>query len=386
MRVAAIYLASRGVTTALLVLAGLLAPEGSRFGPAAGLPTLVQAWDAQYYLRIATEGYPSILPLTDAGEVAHNAWAFMPVYPWLAGAVGAPFGSWAVGAVLISLVAGYVSCLLMRRLLVAVVGETAALWSVAFFASAPVAAMFQVAYAETLFLALLLWGLLCLQKREYGWIYVIIPVMAYVRPGILAFALALAALGAWRFAHRRARGVRRHELVHLGALSALAAGLGFSWPLIAAAVTGRVDAYLQTELSWRRLWMGDEGAFVPFEGWFQAGFYWFEQWGLTPGWAPVAIVCAVALVVLVLPFEPHVRRLGVEVRIWAASYLIYLLAVFLPQSSLFRLLFPLAPLWGALAQPRSLAWRLGVLAACLAGQAWWIWNVYGLGTEFWHIP
>ena len=85
-------------------------------------------------------------------------------------------------------------------------------------------------------------------------------------------------------------------------------------------------------------------------------------------------------------FEPHVRRLGVEIRLWTASYLLYLLAVFLPQSSLFRLLLPLTPLTGALAQPRSTAWRIGVLIACLVGQWWWIWNVYGLGTEFWHIP
>jgi hypothetical protein len=60
--------------------------------------------------------------------------------------------------------------------------------------------------------------------------------------------------------------------------------------------------------------------------------------------------------------------------------------VFLPQSSVFRLLFPLSPLWGAVALPRSRVWRLGVLAACLVGQWWWIWNMYGLGTEFWHIP
>ena len=59
------------------------------------------------------------------------------------------------------------------------------------------------------------------------------------------------------------------------------------------------------------------------------------------------------------------KRLGVEVRLWGASYLVYLLAVFFPQSSIFRLLVPLSPLWGAVALPRSTAWRVGVLAACL---------------------
>jgi hypothetical protein len=81
-----------------------------------------------------------------------------------------------------------------------------------------------------------------------------------------------------------------------------------------------------------------------------------------------------------------VRRVGVEVRLWCASYLVYLLAVFFPQSSIFRLLFPLSPLWGAVAVPRSRAWRVGVLVCCLVGQWWWIYNMYGLADTYWRIP
>ncbi len=367
-------------------MAGLLSPPGSRFGPFASMPTLVLAWDAQWYQRIAVEGYPAHLPLTDAGDVAHNAWAFMPVYPWLAAATGTLLGSWAAGGVLIALVAGYFCCLVLRQSLVKSVGESASLWAVAFFASAPLAAMFQVAYAETLFLLLIMLGIVCLQRRAYRWLYLIVPVMAFVRPGVLAFALTLGCLGMWRWCKRRSVRLQKHELAHLAALTLISAALGFSWSVIAGAVTGQPDAYLQTELSWRRLWMGDDGGFVPFEGWFQAGDYWFREWGLDPGWAPGVVVLSVVVSGLLLRYEPHLQRLGVEIRVWAASYLIYLLAVFLPQSSLLRLLFPLAPLWGAVAQPRSLAWRISVLIACLAWQAWWIWNVYGLGDQFWHIP
>ena len=80
------------------------------------------------------------------------------------------------------------------------------------------------------------------------------------------------------------------------------------------------------------------------------------------------------------------KRLGIELRLWSASYLVYLLLVFFPQSSIFRLLVPLSPLWGALAVPPSRAWRTGVLAASLLGQWWWIYNMYGLGNTFWQIP
>ncbi|HWI32221.1 MAG TPA: hypothetical protein VNT50_12075 [Microbacterium sp.] len=386
LRVGVIYLASRLVTTGFLLLAGALSPPGSRFGPGAGIPTYVLAWDAQWYQRIAAEGYPTVLPLTDAGDVAHNAWAFMPLYPWLSSALGAALGSWGAGAVLIAFAAGYACCIVLRRMLVAKVGEAASLWAVAFFASAPLGAMFQVAYPETLFLLLIMLGIVGLQRRRYGWLYALVPAMAFLRPGVLAFALMLGFFGIGRWISRRREPLRKHEPVHIVALAALATALGLSWPVIAGWVTGRSDAYLQTELSWRRLWMGDEGEFVPFEGWLQAADYWFREWGLDPVWALGAIIVGVAATAALLLFEPHVRRLGMEIRLWAASYLLYLLAVFLPQSSVFRLLFPLSPLWGALAQPRSTTWRVAVLVACLVGQGWWIWNVYGLGNQFWHIP
>ena len=385
-RIAAIYLASRVITTAFFLLAAGLSPAGSRFGPGAGLATYAVAWDAQHYQRIAAEGYPIDLPLTDAGDVAQNAWAFMPFYPWAAQATGWLLGSWTAGAVALSLVAGYLCCLVLRSILKPAIGETASLWAVAFFASAPLAAMFQVAYAEAPFLLLVLLGIRCLQRRKYGWLYAILPAMAFTRPGVLAFALCLGLFGIRRWLTRAQEPLVRREAVHIVALGALATTLGLSWPVIAGVVTGRPDAYLATELSWRRLWVGDDGGFVPFEGWPQAADYWFRSWGLDPLWGLVGLVAVAVAVGAALAFSPQVVRLGPEIRLWAASYLIYLLAVFLPQSSVFRLLFPLSPLWGAVALPRSRAWRLGVLAACLVGQWWWIWNMYGLGTEFWQIP
>ena len=45
-----------------------------------------------------------------------------------------------------------------------------------------------------------------------------------------------------------------------------------------------------------------------------------------------------------------------------------------------------APLWGAVAMPRSAWWRGSVLALCLIGQWWWIFNMYALGNTYWQIP
>jgi hypothetical protein len=159
---------------------------------------------------------------------------------------------------------------------------------------------------------------------------------------------------------------------------------GFGWSLVAAVVTGVPDAYFQTELAWRALWMG-RGEFALFTPWFFAGDFWFDRvlhWGPVAG--PVAVVLLVAAFAASL-FLPSVRRLGAVVRLWLASYALYLLTVFFPQSSLFRLLMPMAPVAGALV-PRSLPGRIGLLTASVALQALWLWCVDGQAQVYWSVP
>ena len=152
-------------------------------------------------------------------------------------------------------------------------------------------------------------------------------------------------------------------------------------------VTGDGGAYLATELSWRRNWIPGEAVFFPFEGFLSATAFWFGTvWGLPIELGYAVLAASLLAVAAILVFVPHVRRLGVEVRLWSASYLVYLLLVFFPQSSIFRLLLPLSPLWGAFAVPRSRLWRIGVLVACLLGQWWWIYNMYALGNHTWQVP
>lgn len=387
LRVAVIYLGARVVTTVFLIIAASLSTSFSRFGAGAGLIDFVLGWDAQWYWLVAENGYPTELPLTDAGDVAENAWAFMPVFAYAAKGIGLLLGSWGAGALLLSLGAGYLACLVLHRLLRDRIGDSAALWAVVFFAAGPIAAMFQVGYAETLFLLLLFLALDMTERRKYTWLYLLIPAMAFTRPGVLAFALYLGLHGVVRWVRRRDDPLAGREIAHILALGALATVCGFAWQVIAGIATGDPGAYLATELAWRQHWItgGVEG-FIPFEGWIQASQFWFGLWGLPQWWGPIALVLLVAGAGAVLLLSPQVRALGVDLRLWSASYLLYLLAVFFPQSSTFRLLLPLSPLWGAVAVPRSRLWRLGVLAACLVGQWVWIYHVYGLGNTFWQVP
>lgn len=386
-RIAVVYVAARLVTTGFFLAAAAMSGPGSRYGVSPSLGELALGWDAQWYWYAAVNGYPTQLPLTPQGGVAENAWAFLPVFPSLAAGLGTLLGSWAAGAVVISLLSGFVASVVLHRLLRDRIGDSAAMWAVAFFACGPLAAMFQVGYAESLFLLLLFLALRCVQRRRWGWLYVLVPVMGFTRPGILAFALFLGLYGVHRFVRRRVEPLPLRDVAHLVGVAAVAVVVGFAWQVIAGVVTGDSGAYLATELAWRRNWIGDStGSFIPVDGWVQAAGFWFTQWGLGPVAGYVALVLLVLGTAAVLLFAPQVKRLGVELRLWSASYLIYLLLVFFPQSSIFRLLLPISPLWGALAVPPSRAWRLAVLAAALLGQWWWIYNMYGLGNTYWQIP
>lgn len=382
-----VYVAARVVTTGMFAVGTQLSGPNSRFGVNAGIGDFVLAWDAQWYWYIALHGYPTQLPLTPDGAVAENSWAFMPLYPWIAQIVGFPFGSWGVGAMIVSLVSGYVACLVMYRMMARKIGRTAALWSAVFLAAGPLGALFQIGYAEALFMVFLLLALDGLIRRRYGRIYILIPLMGFSRPGELAFALLLGLVLVMRWLRRRSDPLHGREAAHFFALGALGVVVGFAWQIIAAVAAGRPDAYLATELAWRRNWIrGSAGDFFPFEGWITAAQMWFRIWHLPQWLGLVVLVLLVIAAVAMLLFGPRVRRLGPEIRLWSASYLLYLLAVFFPQSSTLRLLFPLSPLWGALAIPRAKGFRWGVLVVCLILQWLWIYNVFAMGNTFWRVP
>lgn len=384
--VALVYFAGRVVTTLFFWLAAELSGPSSRFGSEATVGSLAMGWDSQWYWVIAASGYPSELPLNDSGQVAENAWAFMPLYPWVSNAVGALLGGYPAGAIAVSVVAGYAASVVLFALLRGHLGDGAALWAVVFFSNGPLAALFQMGYAEALFLVWLLCALLALTRRAFWWLYPLIVLMGYTRPGVLAFALLMGLYGIHRWLGRRRNPLPAGHIAHILACGALATIVGFSWQAFAAIATGDPAAYLETELAWRRSWVGEEEGFIPLSGFVTAASMWFGLWGL-PGWlGPVALAALVAGAAVALVRLPHVRALGPEVRLWATSYIVYLLAVFFPQSSIFRLLLPLAPVAGAFAVPTSRWWRAGVLVAGLAGQWLWIHQMLALGDTYFRIP
>jgi len=338
-----LWLASRAVSTVLLATVYLVATaNGWPFASYRREPsffTFSGSWDASFYRIIAEHGYPTTLPLDDAGHVAPNAWAFLPVFPALVRAV-MPLtgGSFWVAGVLVSALAGAGACVLLYRLVLALGCSHRARWATALFAFAPTGFLLQVAYAESTFLLLLFGALLALVRRRYWLVAPLGLVAAFTKPGVLALAVALAVHLVVRWVQER-RALPARDAVAIVVSGLVVAAAGLAWPVIASAVTGRPNAYLDTELSW---WVGFVGRqhFAPLTPWFTMAGTWLGPLG-------IALVVVVLAGAVWFWWRRDVRALGVDVWAFTASYGLYLVAVFLPQQSLPRLLMPMAPLLGS---------------------------------------
>ncbi|WP_105035553.1 glycosyltransferase family 39 protein [Cryobacterium aureum] len=332
--------------------------------------TFSGSWDSSFYRQIALHGYPTELPTDASGNVEPNAWAFLPVFPWLGRGVAALTGlDFYVAGVLVATLFGALAALALYRLLEPRVGHYSALWAVALFCFGPLSFILQVAYAESLLLFLVFASLWTMMPRHYLLMIPFAAVAAFTRPGVLALSLALALVLLLRWRERELFPWRQRFAIVAAGLSIAAAGL--AWPLVAGAVTGVHDAYLATELSW---WTGFVGRveFVPLTPWFlMAGRY-----------LGVAGIVLVLLLVAGCGWwlsRRALHPLRPEVVAYSASYGLYLVAVFLPQQSLFRLLLPLAPLLGEPAIARSRPLRRGLLVGSIALQPVAIWLLWFIG-------
>lgn len=385
-RVGAVYLASRAVTTILLLV--LAAVQGASQWTQAhpGYFDFATIWDARWYQLISIAGYPAHLPVDAHGAVLQNAWAFLPAYPYLINAVvfltRLP---WSVAAVLISAAFGLGAALVFYRMLRRTLDARTSLFAIVLFCAGPVSPLFQLAYAESMYLFFLVLALDLLVRRRYLWLLPVITVMAFTRPSGLAFALLMGLYLLYRWAVRRRDPFPWRERVVVAAVTAFSVAAGFAWSTIAAVVTGNLQAYTDTELSWRTGYIGAT-RLQPFASWIEGAHWWFVLWLGLPAWLGyLTLAVVIALFALVL-FFPAVRRLGVENRLWLASYGIYLLAVFFPQSSTFRILMPMFPLAGALAQPRSRVYRVGLVVLMIAAQLGWLLLCWGVDGADWSPP
>lgn len=337
-------------------------------------------WDGQWYARIAEEGYPTALPLTQAGLVAQNEWAFYPLFPMAARVVmtltGWPF---AVAGTLLATALGYGAAVVIAGLLREKVGSAGALGAVALWAGFPAAPVLQVAYTESLALLLLGGVLWLLIRRRWLWAAALALLTGLARP--IALPLGLVALVAviQRVRRRDAEPITAAETAGMVSSLAACAASGLIWPVLVWARTGQRDGYPATMSAWRG---GEQVAlFTPTID--------VVQLVLGPSRGPWLLAGAAALLFLAV-LGPWAAGLGAELRAWTLGYPLYLLAALQPWTSTYRYLLLMFPLfvvfigagWAAdEARGRQPQWMLMVrtlvlLLLFLGWQVWWTWELF----------
>lgn len=369
-RVLAVYAATRTLTFLLFLITA--ANQGDNYWTKAnpGYFDFLNIWDVEWYGKLYAGGYPTVLPLTENGTVQQNEWAFMPGFPTTVHAFDFLGVEWKFITPILATIFGACFALVAFRIFAAKLNDHQALWAVALFLLSPASPVLQTGYAESL-------GLLLLALAIFAWIsdrfwpaILAMFALAFTRPGLAALALAFAVVWIYRFIQARMgnRGFPAMEALRLGALTATALALNFAWPLIAALVTGRADAYVATELAWRAGYPFDGGGLAPILPWFSSAEYFIG------GFAGQFLVVSALVGSVAIFFIPQVRALGLEFGAISASYFVYLLLFFFPQSSIVRILMPTFVLFGALAQVwvrwPKLARYFGVSVLVLLQFAW----------------
>lgn len=383
LQVALIYGASRVWGWAVFSTVGLHQTFSPWKETAMTYSEFVMIWDADWYTRIATTGYPQVLPLNASGQVTQNEWAFYPLYPVLAGSLARVTGlDYQFLAPTLSLLAGFVTAWLLYRLFELSLGlsgwqdagerQGLALWGLAAVSFCAVAPILQTGYAESLGLLFVVWALYLLVQGRYG--LLLLPALAAALTRPVGVPLG-AAVGIWWLitAGRVARtqglvsALRRTAGQLISALAVCA--FAFLHPAHAWYVTGRFDAYTATETAWRA---GGEHL-LPVLPWFTQSQHYLGQIA-----GPLVLLALLAFFLLALSAPVTRRVLHPAIITWCAAYGLYLLIFFNPQSSTFRLLLPLFPLLlplVALSASRAYRWLLLLSGATLQG-GWvgWLWH------------
>ena len=333
-----------------------------------GYLDLITNWDGQWYERIATNGYHLPAPGDPHGQDALRAFAFLPLFPMIVGAMMTVTGlSFAVCVTILNLVAGAAAMVVLFALVERTAGTFAAAATVLFTNSFLAAPLFQAAYSESLALLLVCTVLLLIAQRRYGWAVLAVLLLSLTRLVTPPLAVVVLAHAALRYRHRERDPIRRSEMVWMAVLTVVSAASVSLWSTITKVITNGVQAT-----------GADRGSVS--DAVVVGRFGWFTNAYEHLGWIGAAGVALLVVVFAVIALSPLTRSWGVEVRTWFAIYPIFLLFVAGVHAGMFRYLllaFPLALLMVGSPEPGSIPRKRATLVVVisvvsLALQAPWV--------------
>ena len=170
-----------------LLFIAWLAPAG---GPS--IKNRLLAWDGDWFMRVATEGYPHTYSYDASGQMVGNGLAFFPAYPLLIR------GLWKLGvpadiaALSISWLAGALAATLLYLLGTALADRRVGLALSMLFAAQPMSVVLSMGYSESLFSAFVIGMFYAAYRRAFLVAGLLGLGAALTRPTGLAAAVGLA--------------------------------------------------------------------------------------------------------------------------------------------------------------------------------------------------
>jgi len=170
-----------------LLFIAWLAPAG---GPS--IKNRLLAWDGDWFMRVATEGYPHTYSYDASGQMVGNGLAFFPAYPLLIR------GLWKLGvpadiaALSISWLAGALAAALLYLLGTALADRRVGLALSMLFAAQPMSVVLSMGYSESLFSAFVIGMFYAAYRRAFLVAGLLGLGAALTRPTGLAAAVGLA--------------------------------------------------------------------------------------------------------------------------------------------------------------------------------------------------
>jgi hypothetical protein len=244
-RLVGAFLASRLIVLVAAVVAETLIPRNPALTSGDPAPILrsLTSWDGIYYLGIARDGYHATA-LADG----HFDVAFQPLYPFLVRVLAAPWPAFTgLVAVALSNVLALVGLGLLARLGEPYLGRRRARLAAAYLAIFPFAAVFSMAYTESLFLVLTVSAFLAAERRRFALAGILLALDTLTRLQAAVLVVPIAVL-LWQRSERRLTAPLAWLLL---APTAAAAFL-----LFASVAGGNGSGYFDAMATWGRTGLG----------------------------------------------------------------------------------------------------------------------------------
>jgi hypothetical protein len=201
-------------------------------------------WDADWFVRVARDGYPHGFAYDDSGKVTGNGFAFFPAYPWLIRVAHYTTGlSWTTASLTVAWIAGAIAAVLVFILGTRLYDLRVGLALCVLFCAQPMSLVLSMGYSEPVFVAFVAGMFVAAHRRAWLVAGVLGLGAALTRPTGVAAAIALGVAAA--LALRERGGPKWRPIV--GALVALTGAPAYL--LWVGLRVGVLNAWFQIESS-----------------------------------------------------------------------------------------------------------------------------------------